>query len=62
MVDLTHNHYFQQILVEAAAYRTVRAIYKSDPNIGPSTIAVLREVLRADRDDAKALRGIVHNR
>jgi hypothetical protein len=31
MVDLTQNRYFQQILVEAAQYRTVRAIFKSDP-------------------------------
>jgi hypothetical protein len=58
MVDLTQNHYLQQILVEAAQYRTVRAIYQSDPDLGPNTAAILREVLRADRDDTRTLRKI----
>jgi hypothetical protein len=62
MVDLTQNYYLQQILVEAAQYRTVRAIYKSDPHIGPGTAALLRRVFSADRDDTGALRKIATER
>ena len=61
MVDLTQNHYFQQILVGCRLSHGTRHL-KSDPHIGPGTVAVLREALPADRDDAQTLREIVHNR
>ena len=51
MSDVTQNLKFGRILVQAAAYRTIRAIYQSDPKLGPSTTAAIRECLRSYRDD-----------
>ena len=56
MSDITQSFRFQRILVEAAQYRTLYELYKSDPNVGPGTATLLRDCFRADRDDARALR------
>jgi hypothetical protein len=58
MSDVTQSWRLQRILVEAAAYRTLRSVYESDPTVGRKTAATLRECFRAHRDDAAALRRI----
>jgi hypothetical protein len=59
MTDIMQNVRFHRILVEAASYRVLREIYKSDPSVGPQTAATLRDCLRADRDDVGALQEIL---
>jgi hypothetical protein len=58
MTDVAQSWRLQRILVEAAAYRTLRSVYESDPAVGPSTAATLRACFAAHRDDAAALRRI----
>ena len=55
MSDFVQNLRLERILVESAQYRTLLALYKSDPGIGPGTVAALKECFRADRDDVSAL-------
>jgi hypothetical protein len=57
--DLTSNYRFQRIIAEAAEYRVLQQIYRSDPKVGPKTAALLRECFRASRDDPADLRRIV---
>jgi hypothetical protein len=52
MTDLTKHYRFQRILIEAAQYRTLRQIFKADPDVTPRTATILRDILVADRDDA----------
>ena len=52
MTDLTKHYRYQRILIEAAQYRTLRQVFKADPEVTPRTAAILRNILVADRDDA----------
>jgi hypothetical protein len=56
MNDVTKHYRFQRILVEAAQYRTILQVLKTDPDVTPKTAALLRDVLAADRDDAASLK------
>jgi hypothetical protein len=42
----------QRIVAEAAQYRTVREVVRSDPEITPHTAELLRRLFQTDRDDA----------
>jgi len=42
----------QRIVAEAAQYRTLREVVKSDPQITPYTAALLRRAFNVDNDDA----------
>jgi hypothetical protein len=42
----------QRIVAEAAQYRTLREVVKSDPQITPHTAALLRRAFNVDSDDA----------
>ena len=44
----------KRISIEAAQYRTLRHIFRSDPEIGPKTIKLLRDIFASERDDAAA--------
>jgi hypothetical protein len=55
MNDITQNYRFQRILVEAAQYRTLRQIFRADPQVGPNTVKTLREIFAVERDDAEYL-------
>jgi hypothetical protein len=59
-MDVTQSWRFSRILVEAAAYRTLRSVYEADPTVGRETAATLRACFQAQRDDAAALRKIAH--
>jgi hypothetical protein len=52
MTDLTKHYRYQRILIEAAQYRTLRQIFKADPEVTPKTATMLRDILVSDRDDA----------
>ena len=41
----------QRIVAEAAQFRTLRAVVKSDPQITPHTAALLRAAFSIDIDD-----------
>jgi hypothetical protein len=60
MNDITEHYRVQQILIEAAQFRTLRAIYAADPNISPRTASLLRDCFRMYRDDPADLRKIAH--
>jgi hypothetical protein len=51
MNDITKHYRFQRILVEAAQYRSLRQIFKADPDVNSKTAAIMRDILAADRDD-----------
>jgi hypothetical protein len=51
MNDITKHYRFQRILVEAAQYRSLRQIFKADPEVNLETAAIMRDILAADRDD-----------
>jgi hypothetical protein len=56
MNDVSKHYRFQRILIEAAQYRTLRQVFKADPEVTPKTAAIIREVFVADRDDISFLR------
>ena len=58
MSDVFQNWRTARILAEAATFRTLHQIYKSDPKIGSATVATLRQIFRAHRDDARELHRI----
>lgn len=58
MSDVFQNWRTARILAEAAVFRSLHQIYKSDPSIGPATVATLRQIFRAHRDDAGELHRI----
>jgi hypothetical protein len=41
----------QRIVAEAARYRTLREVVKSDPEITPHTVALLRRAFNVDNDE-----------
>jgi hypothetical protein len=51
MNDITKHYRFQRILVEAAQYRSLRQVFKADPEVTSQTAATIRDILAADRDD-----------
>ena len=51
MNDITKHYRFQRILVEAAQYRSLRQVFKADPEVNLKTAAIMRDILTADRDD-----------
>ena len=59
--DLTSNYRFQRIIAEAAEYRVLEQIYRSDPNVGPKTAALIRECFRAARNDPADLHSIANS-
>ena len=52
MDNIARYDRLQRIVAEAAQYRTLREVVRSDPQITPRTAALLRKVFQADRDDA----------
>ena len=62
MSDITEHYRVQQILVEAAQYRTLRAIYASDPKVGPGTASLLRQCFAMHRHDPGDLHEIAHRK
>jgi hypothetical protein len=56
MNDVSKHYRFQRILIEAAQYRTLRQVFKADPEVTPKTAAIIRDVFVADRDDISFLR------
>ena len=51
MNDITKHYRFQRILVEAAQYRSLRQVFRADPDMNTQTAAIMRHILAADRDD-----------
>jgi hypothetical protein len=62
MNDLMQHYRLQQLLMQAARYQTIRKFYKSDPSFGPKTATIIRDCLRADRDDVDVLRAALKQR
>jgi hypothetical protein len=62
MNDITQSYRFQQVLLEAASYRTLRSLYQADPKIGPGTVDLFQRLFRSDRDDAGEFRAIATGR
>jgi hypothetical protein len=62
MTDIMQNYRFQQLLMQAARYQTIRQVFKSDPSFGPKTATIIRDCLRADRDDVEVLRAALKKR
>jgi hypothetical protein len=58
MPDFNNNWRVQQILIESAQYRTLRAVYDADPKLSPGTVDVMRRCFQSHRDDPRALREI----
>jgi hypothetical protein len=56
MVDMTQQYRLQRLVMEAAQYRVLHQIYRSDPGVSPKTAALLRDCFSSYRDDAEALR------
>ena len=52
MDNIARYDRLQRIVAEAAQYRTLREVVRFDPQIAPHTVALLRKVFQADRDDA----------
>jgi hypothetical protein len=53
MGHFKHTRYLPPMMAEAAAYRVLRQVYKSDPQLGPNTVDLLRECFKAHRDDGE---------
>jgi hypothetical protein len=58
MNDITKHYRFQRILVEAAQYRSLRQLFKADPEVNSKTAAIMRDILAADRDDFAFVRDV----
>lgn len=48
MDDVTQHPRFTNIIWEAAQFRTLRAIVRADPNVGPKTARIIRDAFRHD--------------
>ena len=46
------NYRFHRLLVEASNYRVLRHLLKADPQLGTGTVALIRDIVASDRDDA----------
>jgi hypothetical protein len=51
MNDITKHYRFQRIMIEAAQYRMLREIFKTDPAVDVKTASLLRDIFASDRDD-----------
>jgi hypothetical protein len=60
MNDITKHYRFQRILVEAAQYRSLRQVFKADPEVNSNTAGIMRDILAADRDDFAFIKEAVH--
>ena len=60
MNDITKHYRFQRILVEAAQYRSLRQVFRADPEVGSQTASIMRDILAADRDDFAFVKEAVH--
>ena len=60
MNDITKHYRFQRILVEAAQYRSLRQVFKADPEVNSKTAGIMRDILAADRDDFAFIKEAVH--
>jgi hypothetical protein len=60
MNDITKHYRFQRILFEAAQYRSLRQVFKADPEVNLKTAAIMRDILAADRDDFAFVKGAAH--
>ena len=52
MDNIARYDRLQRIVAEAAQYRTLREVLRSDPQITPHTADLLRKVFQIERDDA----------
>ena len=52
MDNIARYDRLQRIVAEAAQYRTLREVVRSDPQITPHTAALLRRGVNVDSDDA----------
>jgi hypothetical protein len=52
MNDITKHYRFHRLLVEASNYRVLCHLLKADPEVTPGTVALVRNVIASDRDDA----------
>jgi hypothetical protein len=50
-MNITKHYQFQRILIEAAQYRTLRQVFKADPQMSANTAALIRDIIVSDRDD-----------
>jgi hypothetical protein len=61
MNDITKHYRFQRILVEAAQYRSLRQVFKADPEVNSQTAGIMRDIFAADRDDFAFVKEAVHS-
>jgi hypothetical protein len=52
MGNIARHDRLQRIVAEAAQYRTLREVLRSDPQITPHTTDLLRKIFQIERDDA----------
>ena len=52
MDNIARYDRLQRIVAEAAQYRTLREVLRSDPQITPHAADLLRKVFQIERDDA----------
>ena len=52
MDNIARYDRLQRIVAEAAQYRTLREVLRSDPQITPHTADLLRKVFQIERDDS----------
>jgi len=60
MSDPTDQYRYQRLLIEAAQYRTLRRIFKTDPALTLPTANLIKSILGDDRDDAEFVHKITH--
>jgi hypothetical protein len=48
---MTH---IQSLMIEATQYRMLRDVFRRDPDIGPDSAAIMRDVFRAGGEDCDA--------
>jgi hypothetical protein len=58
MDNIARYDRLQRIVAEAAQYRTLREVLRSDPQITPHTADLLRKVFQIERDDAALMNEI----
>ena len=58
MDNIARYDRLQRIVAEAAQYRTLREVLRSDPQITPHTADLLRKVFQIERDDSALMNEI----
>jgi hypothetical protein len=51
MSDVMQTPRFNEIVWEAAQFRTLRAVVRADPDVGPRTARIIRDAFRRDAVD-----------